>query len=92
MIPLQILLNSVICRLNLVFDHLFDQLLVCFVYTHTHTHDSSLFFPTTLEGARPAQSQSLATSLVSASENLAGQHDQVYNGRPGRVYKVKFCK
>ena len=35
-----ILLNSVTCRLNLAFDHLFDQLLVWFV----NIHESSFFF------------------------------------------------
>jgi hypothetical protein len=38
-IPLQMILNFVTYRPNLAFDHLFDQLLVWFVYIH----DSSLF-------------------------------------------------
>src|SRR6266404_9466740 len=44
-ILLQILLNSVICRSNLAFNHLFDQLLAWFVYIH----DSSLLFQQTPE-------------------------------------------
>ena len=31
-IPLQMLLNTVSCRPNVAFDHIFDQLLVWFVY------------------------------------------------------------
>jgi hypothetical protein len=40
MIPLQMLLDYVTCRPDIAFDHLFDQLLVCFFYTY----GPSLFF------------------------------------------------
>jgi hypothetical protein len=72
-IQIQMLLNSVTCRLNLAFDYLFHQLLVWFIYIR----GSSLSFQQPLELLRvhiplKVKACDAESALVTASENLAG--------------------
>ena len=72
-ISIQILLNTVTCRLDLAFDHHFDQLLVWFVYIC----DYSLFVQQCSETLREhipfkVKALRLESTLLTALENLVG--------------------
>jgi hypothetical protein len=90
------LLNSVTCRPNIDFDHLFDDQHLRLVRLHLHLRLVSPFPTTigTLEGAHPGVKalrrwECLGDCFRELCQVGNGQHD-LYNER--WVRKVEFCK